>query len=133
MAGDTPLSTVPLQRGIVFFAHGSRDPRWSLPIEAVAQQLQDQHPQALCSCAYLELMAPDLPTATQALVDQGCTHITVLPMFLGMGKHARVDLPAIVQALQSQHPQLQLHIATPVGEDPRVTQLLAEIAAQHLT
>lgn len=124
---------MPPQRGIVFFAHGSRDPRWSLPIEAVAQQLQAQHPQALCSCAYLELMQPDLPTATQALVDQGCTHITVLPMFLGMGKHARVDLPAIVQALQIQYPQLQLHIATPVGEDPRVTQLLAEIAAQHLT
>ena len=123
--------TPPL-RGVIFFAHGSRDPLWSAPIEAAAQALKAQYPQALCACAYLELTEPDLPAACQSLVAQACTQITVVPMFLGTGRHARNDLPKLVAQLAQTYPQVLFHIATPVGEDPRVTALLASIAAEHL-
>lgn len=123
---------MPPVRGIVFFAHGSRDPLWSLPIAAVATALLQQHPDARCTCAYLELTEPDLPTACQLLIHQGCTAITVLPMFLGTGRHARNDLPVLVDTLRQQHPAVQFDIATAVGEDPRVTQLLAQIATQYI-
>lgn len=132
MAGDTSLTTVPQVRGIVFFAHGSRDPLWRAPIEAVAQLLQHQHPAAPCMCAYLELTEPDLATACQALITAGSTHITVLPMFLGTGRHARNDLPVLVNELRARHPHVQFDIATAVGEDPRVTALLAHIATQYI-
>lgn len=133
MVGHTPLKPCTAQRGLVFFAHGSRDPLWRAPIEAVAQVLRQQHPEALCTCAYLELTEPDLATASQGLINQGCTHITVLPMFLGTGRHARNDLPALVQALRDAHANVQFHVATAVGEDPRVTQLLANIAREHIS
>lgn len=132
MAGDTPINPMPPVRGIVFFAHGSRDPLWSLPIAAVADALQQQRPDALCTCAYLELTKPDLSTACQQLIHQGCTTITVLPMFLGTGRHARNDLPILVDALRHQHPGVRFDIATAVGEDPRVTELLAQIAMQYI-
>jgi len=125
------MSTPSSQRGIVFFAHGSRDPQWRLPIEAVAQQLLLQHPQARCCTAYLELTEPDLPRPRD-LVGQGCTHITVLPMFLGTGRHARQDLPVLVAGLREQHPQVQFEVATAVGEDARLTALLAEMAHQYI-
>lgn len=133
MAGHTPLSPPPkAHRGIVFFAHGSRDPLWRQPIEAVARTLSQQHPQAACICAYLELNTPDLATACQQLIDQGCTHLTVLPMFLGTGRHARQDLPQLLEQLRQQHPEVQFEIATAVGEDPRVIELLAALAAQYI-
>lgn len=119
-------------RGIIFFAHGSRDPLWRLPIEAVATQLQTQQPDALCACAYLELTTPDLHTAVADLVQRGCQHLTVLPMFLGTGRHARQDLPVLVEQLQAQYPEVSFHIATAVGEDGRMTQLMADIAQQHI-
>jgi len=119
-------------RGIIFFAHGSRDPLWRQPIEAAAAVLKSQHPEALCACAYLELTEPDLPTACQNLVAQGCTHLTVLPMFLGTGRHARHDLPQLVAQLTQTYPLVEFQTALPVGEDPRVTALLANIAAQHI-
>lgn len=118
--------------GVILFAHGSRDPLWSAPIEAVAQQVRQQRPDAACCCAYLELTTPDLPTASAQLIAQGCTALTVLPMFLGTGRHARNDLPVLVQTLRQQHPQVPFHIATAVGEDPRVTALLADITQQHM-
>ena len=51
MAGDTPMSSATPVRGIVFFAHGSRDPLCRAPIEAVAQALRQQHPLARSTCA----------------------------------------------------------------------------------
>lgn len=83
-------------------------------------------------CAYLELTEPDLATACQALITAGSTHITVLPMFLGTGRHARNDLPVLVNELRARHPHVQFDIATAVGEDPRVTALLAHIATQYI-
>ena len=52
-------------------------------------------------------------------------------MFLGTGRHARNDLPVLVDGLRQQHPAVEFEIATAVGEDPRVTELLAVIAAQY--
>lgn len=132
MASHPPITTSSPRRGIVFFAHGSRDPLWSLPIEAVAEKLQQQNPTALCQCAYLELTTPDLATATADLVDKGCEFITVLPMFLGTGRHARQDLPQLVQELQASYPGIGFEIATAVGEDPRLTALLAQMAQQYI-
>lgn len=132
MVSHTTITPLPPQRGIVFFAHGSRDPLWRAPIEAVAALLHEQHAGAQCVCAYLELNTPDLSTACEDLITQGCTHITVLPMFLGTGRHARNDLPQLVRTLEEQHPTVAFSIATAVGEDPRVTQLLAAIAAEHI-
>ncbi len=131
MAGAAPLNTE-ARVGVIFFAHGSRDPLWRQPIEAVAHALKSRYPQALCACAYLELTEPDLPTAAKQLIEQGCTQLTILPMFLGTGRHARNDLPLLVDGLRQQHPEVQFDTATAVGEDPRVTELLAVIAAQHI-
>ena len=120
--------------GIILFAHGSRDPLWRAPMEAVRQRIEAQpQPQPTAvRCAYLELCAPSLPDAVQELLADGSshiTHITVVPMFLGTGKHAREDLPVLVQALRSAHPEVQFHVQPAIGEDPRMTALMADIAS----
>ena len=115
---------------IVLFGHGSRDPLWRQPIEAVAARITALAPDALVCCAYLELCTPDLPTAVGALVAAGADRIRVLPMFLGVGRHAREDLPALVEVLRQQHPQLPLEVLPAVGEHPRMLALMAELALQ---
>ena len=122
--------------GIVLFAHGSRDPLWRAPMEAVRQHIEAQSAAAAVRCAYLELCAPNLPDAVQELLAESVshnthiTHITVVPMFLGTGKHAREDLPVLVQALRNAHPSVQFHIQPAIGENPRMTALMAEIASE---
>ncbi len=122
--------------GIVLFAHGSRDPLWRAPMEAVRQHIEAQSAAAAVRCAYLELCAPNLPDAVQELLAESAshnahiTHITVVPMFLGTGKHAREDLPVLVQALRNAHPSVQFHIQPAIGENPRMTALMAEIASE---
>jgi sirohydrochlorin cobaltochelatase len=119
--------TTPTQ-GIVLFAHGSRDPLWRAPIEAVEAHIRAHHPGVAVRCAYLELTTPDLPQAVDDLVDQGATAVTIVPMFLGTGKHAREDLPVLVAELRARHPLVQVHVQAAIGEDPRMTALMAHIA-----
>ncbi|XAH21177.1 CbiX/SirB N-terminal domain-containing protein [Xylophilus sp. GW821-FHT01B05] len=116
------------RRAVVLFGHGSRDPLWRLPIEAVAARAQALAPEVAVACAYLELTEPDLPSVTTALVDGGATDIRVVPMFLGVGRHAREDLPALVEALRQQYPGVQFELQAAIGEHPQLLELMAAIA-----
>ena len=115
-------------RGIVLFAHGSRDARWRDPVEAVATRIGQIDPGVRVRCAYLEAATPDLATALSELVAGGATEIDVLPIFLGVGKHLREDLPGLIGALQQAHPGLVLRLRTAVGETPELVEALARIA-----
>lgn len=115
---------------IVLFSHGSRDPLWRAPMEAVAARITEAHGGRTVACAYLELCAPSLPDAVDALVQAGAHQITVVPMFLGTGKHAREDLPALVSELRARHPTVQFTVQIAIGEDPRMTDLMARIACE---
>ncbi|WP_454902947.1 sirohydrochlorin chelatase [Variovorax gossypii] len=118
-------------QGIVLLAHGSRDERWREPIEAVAARVTSRTPDALVACAYMELAAPDLPTAVAALVTAGATAIRLVPLFLGMGKHAREDLPLQVEELRQRWPAIDISLARIVGEEPELVDLLAKIAIKN--
>jgi len=114
--------------GIVLFAHGSRDPLWHKPMEAVAACIRQTSPQVQVVCAYLELSTPDLANATQTLLTSGVQTVTIVPMFLGVGRHAREDLPLLVEQLRQLHPQVVFKLKAAVGEDTRLVELLAQIA-----
>ncbi len=118
-----------LQRGIILLAHGSRDPLWRLPIENVAQLISQRDPQLVVGCAYLELTEPGLESAVAVMVSQGLQSVTIVPMFLGLGKHARDDLPVLLQVLQQKHPELEFILQAAIGENPNVLAVIAEIAA----
>jgi sirohydrochlorin cobaltochelatase len=117
------------KRGIVLFAHGSRDAAWRKPVEAVAARVLEKSPGVLVACAYLELMEPDLATAVAAMVRDGASHVDVVPMFLGVGRHAREDLPRMAAQIRAEHPDCRIEVKDAVGENPRLIDLLAEIAA----
>jgi sirohydrochlorin cobaltochelatase len=118
-------------RGIVLFAHGSRDERWRAPVEAVALRVAVLDPSVKVVCAYLELIAPDLRTAVGTLIADGADDaIRVVPLFLGMGKHVREDLPRLLDELRALHPAVAFTLAGAVGEEPDVIELLARKALE---
>ena len=117
-----------MKPAIILFAHGSRDPLWRLPIEAVAAEIQLRDPSTKVCCAYLELCLPSLPQAAAELVAAGVLHIRIFPLFLGVGKHAREDLPLIIEEIRSAHSGLQLELLPTAGESPQLTALMADIA-----
>ena len=118
--------------GVVLFAHGSRDPLWRLPIDAVAQQMTSQWPHMSVAVAFLELTQPDLPSTVEQMMKQGLSHVRIVPMFLGVGRHAREDLPEIVRGLTNAYPQMRFELVPAIGEHPAMTSLMAHIAAGQM-
>ena len=121
---------LPTRMGIVLFAHGSRDPAWRAPIEAVAARMRQVAPGTLVHCAYLEFTAPDLAAVVQTLLDEGADAITVWPMFLGAGRHAREDLPRLLTELRQRHPDVPMQLQAAIAEHPDVLESMARTALQ---
>lgn len=119
-------------RALVLFGHGARDPRWAEPFQRLQQIVQAQLPDVTVSLAFLELMAPQLPELVQQLEDSGYTEITVVPVFFGQGGHVLRDLPAMVDRLRQEHPELTLKIAQAVGEDADVLNAIAKYCVDSL-
>jgi sirohydrochlorin cobaltochelatase len=118
------------KNAIILFGHGSRDAMWHLPIQAVAERIRVTSPTTTVTCAYLELTEPPLGAAAAGLIESGVSSITILPMFLGVGRHAREDLPALIAELKQNHPNTNFQVQPAVGENTAVLDLLAKIALE---
>ncbi|MES3024322.1 MAG: CbiX/SirB N-terminal domain-containing protein [Pseudomonadota bacterium] len=114
------------QKALVLFAHGARAASWAAPFERLRDLTQARMPQVPVSLAFLELMEPRLPAEVAALAAAGVGHITVVPVFLGVGGHLLRDLPLIVEQLTRDHPGLAIEVAGAVGEDPGVIDAMTE-------
>ena len=129
MTFSTPPSPTPAPTvGVILFAHGSRDALWRIPIEAVATTMRERQPGTLVRCAYLELCEPSLPDAANDFVAAGCGHLRIFPLFLGVGKHAREDLPLLVAQIRASHPQVSVELMATAGESPALIALMADLA-----
>ncbi|MEO7954982.1 MAG: CbiX/SirB N-terminal domain-containing protein, partial [Polaromonas sp.] len=85
---------------------------------------------AVVCCAYLEMCSPSLPDAAASLIAGGALEIRVFPLFLGVGKHAREDLPLLLASIRADHPEVVLELLPTAGEDERLIALMADIALQ---
>lgn len=114
-----------MQRALILFAHGARDPKWAEPFQRLQQLVQAQSPDVAVSLAFLELMTPRLPELVEQLVHGGCRDVTVVPVFFGQGGHVLRDLPAMVEQLRNTHAGLDIRAAAAVGEDADVLNAIA--------
>jgi len=108
---------------VLLVAHGSRDPAWAAPFEALRARIAAQHINV--ELAYLELMKPDVESAAAALASRGCAYATVVPLFLGQGAHVRDDLPRRVAAAMQASPSIALALVPPIGENADVLDAIA--------
>jgi sirohydrochlorin cobaltochelatase len=111
-----------LKQGIVLFAHGSRDPDWARPFEALSKELGRKLPGVPVRLAYLEIMRPSLDEAIASLLAAGAQAIRVVPVFLASGSHVKEDLPRLL----ARHPGVKLKLEPPFGEQPKVFAAIAE-------
>lgn len=113
--------------GIILFAHGSRDPQWRLPFEAILQSMREQHTGA-AELAFLECMEPSLSQAIDAMAQTGIEHINVIPVFLAVGSHVRKDLPVLLDAARAAHPTLKISSSAAIGEQVDIQRAIARFA-----
>lgn len=118
-----------MEKALILFAHGARDPAWARPVLAVMQRLQVSNPNLAISIAFLEFMTPTLPDAVAALhqtASASARQVDVLPFFIAQGGHLRQEVPAMLAQLEAQYPETSFRLLPPLGELPAVQDAMAQ-------
>jgi sirohydrochlorin cobaltochelatase len=121
---------VPVKRGVILFAHGARDPRWSEPFERLREAVAERSAPTPVALAYLEHLPPDLEGAAAALARDGVETIRIVPLFFGRGGHLREDFPRLVSSVKLAHPELRFELTQAAGEDDAVIAALARFSLE---
>ena len=104
------------KRALILFAHGSRDPKWAEPFQAVRQRVLASRPSVMVELAFLEIMPPSLAELIDRLAGSGCMRFTIAPLFMAPGAHLKRDLAQIVDDVKQRYPDIQLSLLPAVGE-----------------
>jgi sirohydrochlorin cobaltochelatase len=115
-------------KGIILFGHGSRTAEYIRPFERIRDAIAAQQPDAVVELGFLELTQPSLDAAIECLVKRGVTEISVVPIFIGPGRHVLKDLPQLAANAMGRHPALKISLAAPVGEAQEVIDAMAKFA-----
>jgi sirohydrochlorin cobaltochelatase len=120
-----------VNRALVLYAHGSRDPQWAAPLERIRAQISAHVPDLAIEIAFLELQAPILKDVVSRVVKAGARTIQIMPMFLGQGGHLRRDVAERVAAVAAAHPDVKIMQLESLGESEVLLAAIAQtVAAQ---
>ena len=121
------MTPSPARPAIVLFAHGSRDPQWAAPMQALQAAVQRHAgPSGTVRIAYLERMTPTLAEALHELAASGHGRIDLVPVFWAAGGHVLQDLPALIDSARGTYPGLTVQVRPTLSGWPGVMDWLAE-------
>ena len=108
-----------MARGLVLFAHGARDPQWSHALRELARRVAERAPALRVATAFLEFQPPVAGLAPS------CADVDILPVFWAPAGHVANELPRLVEACQTAHPQLALRVLPTLSELPGLLDFIA--------
>ncbi|HVP40305.1 MAG TPA: CbiX/SirB N-terminal domain-containing protein [Candidatus Saccharimonadales bacterium] len=123
-----------LSPAVILLAHGSADPAWAAPLQALRERLASAEPRRPLRLAYLESASPTLLEAARDLAASGAHEVAVIPVFFSSGgPHLRRDVPALVAEAQRECPDLTLELlGGALGEEREVLDSMARAARRRL-
>jgi sirohydrochlorin ferrochelatase len=119
-------------KALLVVAHGSRRVESNDEVRALTGRLGAQADglYARVQCAFLELAEPSIPDGLRAAIGEGATQVTVVPYFLSAGRHVVMDIPAEIEGVRKEYPDIEIVLAPYVGAAPGLTDLLLQQALQ---
>ena len=107
---------------MILTAHGSADPRAAAVTHAMAGRIRRLRPELDVHAAFLE---QSTPTLRDVLAFGLHRRAVVAPMLLADAYHARVDIPAVIEASGARAVQARV-----LGEDPALLHVLRQRLAE---
>ncbi|MGP0067152.1 MAG: sirohydrochlorin chelatase [Isosphaeraceae bacterium] len=109
---------------VLLIAHGSREPSANDDLVQLAARLAGSGEHPIVEACFLELAEPDIPAGGSRCVDQGATHVLMVPYFLSAGVHLRRDLTAARDKFTRKYPDVDFRLGPPLGPHPLLDSLV---------
>ena len=119
-------------KSLLVVAHGSRREESNDEVRDLTACLREQSADAYAQvvCAFLELAEPSIPDGIRNAIRAGAEQVTVVPYFLSAGRHVVKDIPAEIEVVRSESPDVEIVLAPYLGAAPGLTQLLLRQSLQ---
>lgn len=117
-------NSIPRRRGLLIVDHGTRVPSANEKFAAFAERVAEQRPEWLVCAAHMELAEPGFAAGIEALISDGASEIHVHLHFLSDGFHIRESIPVLIAHARERHPQIEISVSDPLGEDPRLIEIV---------
>lgn len=120
---------------IIIVDHGSRRSESNALLERIAHLFATRFAAqySIVEPAHMEIAEPSIATAYDKCVDRGARHVVVMPFFLAPGKHWTTDIPGLAACAAAKHPQTTHQVASPLGIDDLMLDLLNKRVTEALT
>lgn len=120
-------------RALIIVAHGSKRETSNNEVISLIDQLkagmEDLYPIMVTS--FLEFAAPSIPEAIDLCIDQGASHITLLPYFLSAGKHVHVDIPEQAKLSKYGDNRVDIDILPHLGSSGKMLDVMRGMVLAH--
>ena len=113
---------------LVLFSHGSLLCGAGETLQWHARRLKERGEFAIVEVGFMNYSEPTFVEAVEKCAKGGASHVTVVPYFLVPGKFVSVDLPKHVDRARARWPNLEFHVAQPIGFDEALADALIELA-----
>ncbi|WP_300497985.1 CbiX/SirB N-terminal domain-containing protein [uncultured Methylophaga sp.] len=117
-------------KALLLVAHGSRRQRSNDEVIELAEKLKTECAQHydIVQAAFLELADTLIADGIENCVNDGATHITVLPYFLNSGRHVTEDIPHDVDSTRARFHDVHIQIAQHIGASAAMIDMLKTAA-----
>lgn len=116
-------------QSLLIISHGSRREVSNNEILQLERSLREElagHYPIVVS-AFLEFAPQSIPNAIKYCVENGATHIRVLPYFLAAGVHVTDDIPTEIKSASEQYSPLKIEILPHLGSSKNITGLISSM------
>jgi sirohydrochlorin ferrochelatase len=104
-------------KAVILLGHGSRVPGAGRDMEKVAQILKEKYTLDMVKSCHLSRLGPHFPETLAACVSEGANEVTVIPYFLNIGLHIRLDIPEMMQVEAEKYPDVKIIYGKHLGYD----------------
>lgn len=132
-SGPGDDGATPTRRGtlLVLVAHGSRNPDWGRPLEALTDAIRVGADADNIRLAYSQFASPTLEdVVAEAAADPDIRRVRVLPLFMTRDGHVERDIRPVVDDLRRAYDAVEIEMLPPVGALDSFQDLLVDLARE---
>jgi len=118
------------RQAVILMGHGSRVRGASRGMEKVADALRHDGEYMAVEVCHMSRRGPFFPGALKKLVELGAREVILIPYFLHMGLHMRLDIPEMMQAEAATYPGVKLVLGKHLGYDESLAALVKKRIAE---
>ena len=109
---------------IILMGHGSRSSETKQELESIADRLKNKYNYSHVDICFFSIGSPSLPEMLEKCAAENANEVIVIPFFLLVGMHIRVDIPKLIQEESQKYSSMKITCGHHIGFDELIVDLL---------